>query len=392
MLIYFLIYIPFILCSYYDFVVTPLSRKKHIMWIWIVVFTLFRGLRWKIGTDWDQFYYVFMHSQFDHIFNYIREYDIYGTKTMEFGYMFINTTINELGLSYTVFLILTNWLIMYCLYKFSWNNSKYPLLTFLCLMGFVDLPFPVRQTIAISIGLLSFKYLFTKEYIKFIIIALICISIHQSAFVLFIIFLVTFFLKKSNSIHISWKYYAFAYIATFFISLAFDKYIQSILLVVGLLGDSASSSVSYYVSLSNTYSVDNYRANSVFFQGISFHVFFFILLFIREKYNKMCHDSVCHFEQYFFLYTLSAVLLNLVRQNEASGMYELLNRITAIFDVSALIFPLIFIWLKKKSNRYSFMIYILFVMYIGYKFYNQIWNNVYSDLFIPYKSIFDYLI
>jgi len=362
------------------------------MWIWIVVFTLFRGLRWKTGTDWDQFYYVFMHSQFDHIFNYVRNSDFYGTKTMEFGYMFINAIIHEAGLPYTVFLILTNWLIMYCLYKFSWNNSKYPLITFLCLMGFVDLPFPVRQTIAISIGLLSFEYLFTKKYIKFIIIALISISIHQSAFVLLIILFVTFILRKSKSINISWKYYTFAYIATFLISLVFDKYIQSIIFIAGLLGESASSSVAYYANLNTTYFIDNYRISSSLFQGISFHVFFFLLLFIREKYNKMCHDSISHFESYFFLYALSAIILNLVRQNEASGMFELLSRITAVFDVSALILPLIFIWLKSFSNRYNFVIYILFVIFIGYKFYNQIENNVYSDLFIPYKSIFDCII
>ena len=72
MFIYLLIYIPFICSAYYDFVKTSDKQKISILWFWVIVFTLFRGLRWDTGTDWDQFLEVYNHAHWDNIFSYYR--------------------------------------------------------------------------------------------------------------------------------------------------------------------------------------------------------------------------------------------------------------------------------------------------------------------------------
>lgn len=101
MLIYFFIYIPFVLCAFFDFFKTSQKNKNTILWFWVIVFTLFRGLRWEIGTDWNQFFDVYSHSGWDNIFSYYR--DNWSNKVMDYGYMFINALFNETGFPYTVF-------------------------------------------------------------------------------------------------------------------------------------------------------------------------------------------------------------------------------------------------------------------------------------------------
>lgn len=46
--IYSLIYIPLLLSVF----VQSLDKQKKVMVFWIIVLTLFRGLRWDLGTDW----------------------------------------------------------------------------------------------------------------------------------------------------------------------------------------------------------------------------------------------------------------------------------------------------------------------------------------------------
>lgn len=50
----------------------PKSLKKSVMWSLMLMETLFGGLRWQFGGDWDQFYYHFQHTNWSNIFNYVR--------------------------------------------------------------------------------------------------------------------------------------------------------------------------------------------------------------------------------------------------------------------------------------------------------------------------------
>ena len=62
--IYLLIYIPFILSAYLDFVKTDAKVINRMLWFWVIVFTLFRGLRWETGTDWVSYLSIFDRSSF----------------------------------------------------------------------------------------------------------------------------------------------------------------------------------------------------------------------------------------------------------------------------------------------------------------------------------------
>ena len=380
MLIYFLIYIPFILSSYFDFVDTPQNKKKRIIWFWIIVFTLFRGLRWDTGTDWDQFYEVYRYSHWDNIFDYVRGSNVYGTKLMEWGYMFINALFHETGLSYTAFLLATNFLVMYCYADFSLKNTHYPLLTLILLMN-TGVPFPVRQTISVAIALWSYTYLMRKNYKVFIPAAIVAFSIHRGSI---IVLTLAFLPYLSNIIErVKWQYYAMAYILTFFISFTFGDLLLRLVNLVGILGDSTEVYLTNYAYSDSTVS----DFDNSLLSGLSYTLFFVILLYFKSKYTDFCNRSIFKFNLFFFLYAFCACVDNLIRNSGNSGATELITRILGTLDMHPIILPILFIILAKKYINKE-IAGICFVVYMGYKFWLQIVASYYHQLYIPYHSIF----
>ena len=69
-----------------------LSNK--IVWFWIIFFTLFRGLRWGVGTDWEQYLDVFSIADWSNIFS-LQRYE-YRDDVMDFGYMILNVVVKSI--------------------------------------------------------------------------------------------------------------------------------------------------------------------------------------------------------------------------------------------------------------------------------------------------------
>ena len=88
MLIYIILYSILLISGVFEFLSKRSQIKKCIVITFVFVFTLFRGLRWRIGTDWQQYYEIFNYSTWNNIFTYDRGSGYGGI--MEFGYMFLN--------------------------------------------------------------------------------------------------------------------------------------------------------------------------------------------------------------------------------------------------------------------------------------------------------------
>jgi hypothetical protein len=146
MTIYIILYVLLLLSVFFDGEKVSLKTKKKILIWWVLIFTIFRGLRWDTGTDWNQYLRVFKLSSLENVFNYSRN----GSISMEPGYVFINALVKSVGGDYTIFLLLTNLLVLWAYYKFSVTNSKAPILVFV-LMMFSTQFFPVRIGIAVGI-------------------------------------------------------------------------------------------------------------------------------------------------------------------------------------------------------------------------------------------------
>jgi hypothetical protein len=368
MIIYFLIYIPFVFCGYLDVRKTSGDTKRIVIFLWVIIFTLFRGLRWEIGTDWEQFHKIFLESNFSNIFTYDRGWSI-----MEPGYMFINALINVMGFSYSVFLLLTNLVIMLCYADFSMKHTKYPIMTLICLIS-LGLPFPVRQTLAVALIIWSYRFIVEKKIIKYIIIVFVAFSIHSSA----IIALPIYFLSYLNKYKISTWIYLLIYIITYFFSFSISRLFQNFIPYLEIFGNSFQDQTISYMDREQ-HSVDFGDFNNSMLNGFSYVCFFILFLYLKNK--NMFYD-VKSFVFFFNVYFIHEILLNI--GSHFIGLMEAIDRLSTYFVAFPLFFPIFFAKYGGRGKVY----FILFVLYMLYKFYNQIFSSFYYYLYLPYKTVF----
>lgn len=385
MLIYFLIYIPFVLCAFYDLQSENKHMKKTILSFWVIVFTLFRGLRWNIGTDWDQFLQVYNQSHWYNVFSYVRYVSDVGASHMDFGYMFINALFHELGLGYTMFLLFTNYVIMWCYKDFCLKMTNYPILTMILLMN-VGMPFPVRQSISFAILLWGYQFLNKKDIKKYLLVVFCAFTIHKGALIGFPLAILPYLDKLYK---IKWSVWLAVYISTFFIAKVFNSYISNAVLVLSAYsGELNSVSTTYAQWEDTTVGLEGGFNNSAF-NGLSFTFIFFLLLYLREKKNYACSDYIKNFNLFFLLYAIAACFNNLISTSTSPIMAEIVGRAISSIDMYPVIFPLIFVCFANlnKNIAWKSCLASIFVVFMLYKFWNQIPGSFYSYLFIPYKSI-----
>lgn len=385
MLIYFLIYIPFVLCAFYDLQSENKHMKKTILSFWVIVFTLFRGLRWDTGTDWDQFLQVYNQSHWYNVFSYVRYVSDVGASHMDYGYMFLNALFHELGLGYTMFLLFTNFIIMWCYKDFCLKMTKYPILTMILLMN-VGMPFPVRQSISFAILLWGYQFLNKNDIKKYLLVVFCAFTIHKGSLIGFPLAILPYLDKLYK---IKWSVWLATYISTFFIAKVFNSYISNAVLGLSAYsGELNSVSTTYAQWEDTTVGLEGGFNNSAF-NGLSFTFIFFLLLYLREKKNYACSAYIKNFNLFFLLYAIAACFNNLISTSTSPIMAEIVGRAISSIDMYPVVFPLIFVCFANlnKNIAWKSCLASIFVVFMLYKFWNQIPGSFYSYLFIPYKSI-----
>lgn len=68
-MIYYILFISLFLTSLLDFTKINKAFKNRLFILWIIIFILFKGLRWDTGTDFNQFYACFKYSDWSNIFH-----------------------------------------------------------------------------------------------------------------------------------------------------------------------------------------------------------------------------------------------------------------------------------------------------------------------------------
>ena len=202
--IYYLIFGWTILLGFIDMYRPFLGKKgTRLFWLTVLLITLFKGLRWDTGTDFPQYLACFQNVTWRNFLHFER----YGVASqyMEQGYTFINVLIKSIIDDYTVFLVLSNGIIMYA---YGHIIMKYvPQYKFLCLaLTLISTTlFPVRQTLAVAVIIYSIPYLLQHNLKKYLLCVLIAFSFHRSA--IFLIFLYPvlvsdFYYKRNIAIYI----------------------------------------------------------------------------------------------------------------------------------------------------------------------------------------------
>lgn len=160
-------------------------RKIDILLVLVLIFTLFRGLRWEVGTDWEQYLNVFSNADWNNIFSFKRELE----DTMEPGYVALNVLVKKIGGGYTTFLLITNFFILYSYFILSIHCRKYPIYAFASILFSVGF-FPVRQNLSVAILLFSYKYIDERKFIPFMLIVLMASCFHYYAVLFLLMYLV----------------------------------------------------------------------------------------------------------------------------------------------------------------------------------------------------------
>jgi hypothetical protein len=352
----------------------------------VIVFTLFRGLRWNTGTDWYQYWQVFEYVSWSNIFSFDRGFGL-----MEPGYMFLNALVNSIFGYYTAFLLITNLFVQIVYARFALTNSKYPIYVFVLIM-FSTQFFPVRIGIAVAFIMMGLYDFSGKHYLRISICVLLAMSMHKSAIVFLPAYCLIFWERK-----IPIRLAVLTSLCTL-ILVQIGK-INNMLLplvdMVGLLGDEEiSSKFTHYMDYTERGVV---TGMSNIFNSVIFIITFIPFGHIISKQKQMPQELI--FEQksmknikhrdinYYFIYNMYFifVMLGIVFSSETmANLKRMQNYFMFAFPI---LFSLFIAYGKEKYPKIHFLFWGILMGYVMFRAYILFFTG-YPESHFPYKSIF----
>lgn len=375
------------------------KTKKYnlfFMYFWVVVFTLFRGLRWCTGTDWAQYQACFDRANWENIFTYYR-YGLY-SEVMEYGYVFLNVLIKTIFGKYTCFLLLINLAILLNFAYFSKKYvPKYPLLTFSLLVVYNPI-FPVRQDIAMILLFWACHFSICKKYLLTLVFVFLASTIHDMSVIFFPLCLIF-------TLDIKLKYLLVATI----ISSIFLK-VETFLNIFDILGGVSLGAISEMSTLylENVTSEPTKMSIFRYIYVIGFVITFKYYYNTRGKISLRISNLLASFtNKKVFSSNSELIDLKLRTLNFYTNAYVCMflvyilsgmggpmvgfGRIAHFFYPS---FPIAFMIIfslefSPKHQRVLFGIYVTFFLYQFFRFQIIDLFSLYDEYLNPYYTIFD---
>lgn len=312
---------------------------------------LVSGFRdYSVGTDTS--------GTYKEIYNVV----LYGGDGIrDFGYAFLNRIAIWLFDGYYGLLIITSFIFCALSFKSIFSESKYPTLSVILFFAtnlyFLSMNM-IRQSIAISIFILSIPHIKNKSFFKFLFLNLIAVSIHSITVIYFIIY---FLLNRRIKIN----------------------HIIIVCLVVAIFGSLFSSelieflcSFSYFRKYFAWYFTSQFATGELNLFSLLINVFILLFLIAINKSAKDDKD----YNNLLCLETLSVVSLLL------SPCLPMMQRISWLFSFPIYIYlPKMFDYISDKRIRRITQICVVlcFIIYMVITTFVRGYNEV-----VPYTSIF----
>lgn len=268
MAIYYIIYsLLVIYCFLYKL---PPKQQELLIKFWIIIITLFGGLRWNTGYDWDSYYDIYKGVEWSNFLNYSK-YGESSLQTIEPLYAFLNVFIKKLFGQYFVLNLLVSFFVHYSYYKFAkYHLPRCPILCFCFVEVVLVAFFPVRQTLAMAVLLWSFYFIKERKLLPYIIIVAAAFFIHRMSIVALPLYWIGKIRLKDGFI-----------VVLFFSFIVVGKLLQEYftlltLLLGGQLGEIAST-----YSKNETVAKEGLPIITILLNSI----FLFLYLFFRRKYD-----------------------------------------------------------------------------------------------------------
>lgn len=362
MTIYILIYSLLLIVIPFDTNRTTIIKKKKYLIFLIIIFTLFRGLRWNTGTDWDQYLYHFENLNINNIFTYSR---YGGDETLEPLYAFINVFIGFFG-NYTLFLIVTNLFILYTYYYISIKYTPKPIITFALLLLCANF-FPVRLELAATILMWTIPPIINKNLKNFILIVIVALFIHKSA-IIFLPFYWILQYKLKLPLQIA-LYTACSFLIN-------ETMIRSIILGMALIMpiSSVQEAAQNYLNASFDYGLSSAVS------GITSYIMAVVFLILMHIYTQKKETTT--------LYTISVnayLYMSCISQVIPESIGDL-GRVGGFFIWGL---PIAFSFLSDYyfKTKIKHLALIILILYCTYKFIRLC--GIFPDALFPYYSIFN---
>lgn len=328
------------------------SKKRMWFWICIIMLIFFAGLRLPSNyTDLDGYEILYKTGEpVDYGF---------GTESVNIGYQTLNDIFHKIGFPFQFFLFFIGFLIYFSYGKFITKYSPNILLS-LCIFYMIDFSFSLillRQFIAVSIGLLSFKYVIERKQLNFLICALLALSFHSTAIILFpIYYIYGIQTTKTNIIVLT--------ILTVIITLAFN-----------VITNYIASFTEYYANY-----IGKETESSVARTLMKIYILLvYIMALGRDVFKKNIN--------YLLLICLVLNVVIYIGGTEVFGLY----RIRAYFEISEIIgIPVILSYASKKTFSTNLTLKTMVFLYGGLLFWTFMrmvdnediyYSNIYSLFF-----------
>jgi hypothetical protein len=366
MLLYFILAFLIYIFSIYDISIERnniISNRIFSLSIYyLLIFTLIilGGIRWLTGSDWIPYYNYFINNKT------LADY----TVRFEPLYALLNFLIHFFTNSYTIFLCIFSLLVIYIKVKTIKKIALYPALSFyLFYCTNIGDIFAVRQSLSLSILLVSIYFIHKRDKKLFLILLIFATLVHYSS--IFWIFSYYVYHKKINTTYIGIIVIA-SIIFGFFGGILYPIIINTIFKPFSFLN--TISKILFYSSR-----VDfGFSYQKVIVSIIKRVIFIPMFLIFRNRLIKI--------DKY-----ISGIL----------NLYIFGNIIYLLFSISATTFqrmttPYVFteifilpVFLKIiRINNYKYILLFILFLYGLFKLYSAILP--FASVLIPYYSIFNY--
>ncbi|MCM1028058.1 MAG: EpsG family protein [Pseudoflavonifractor sp.] len=294
----------------------------------------------------------------------------------EIGYTYIASFFKTLGISFYGFCLIHSIFFYFCLYKGLKRYTSHfgiVIMVFLYKLFFYNTMISMRQSITVACFLLMVPLIQDKKYIKYYICALLVSTIHNGAYLLFLIYPLAYVALSKARI----RWLNFIFIPTLFIGLAGID-------VLGPLGqflqDNAANA--NMASKSQKY-FNNENASPI---GIFHTLEYFLLMFVlyRNLRKINLRNDKVHTVMWMFLCLLP--LFTLFRGSEI---------LTREKDYFLIYYAVIIGWLIDRLPQYRKLIYTFVALLCAFGYYRYVmlfdggaFLNYHSWLFDPEYSFF----
>lgn len=351
------------------------KTKQKVIFIWMIFFTLFGGLRWETGGDWNLYKGFFDAAQwgYESILSY-RRWD--GDVAMEPGFMFLNTLVKSVVNEYWGFNLVMGFFAQYTYYRFSVEFSpKRPLLMYALILGMGMSSYMfVRSGLSVVVCYWAYQYIRDRKMIKFLLVVIAAGLIHRQVLLLIPLY-------WTVKLHFRWQVYVIGYLCCCAAYMVLQDYITLLIFSLGDLGDVTDKLQNYTdeaVSVQFGLQV-SYSKWAMYFLMLC------VFLYFRKKFNMEDDNWYNCMLVGFFIVILSNTIFTegMTTLGRISTPYKGARTILVMIVVNRLLDSGQF-----KARRFAFAFFLgLAVINI----YKDVTNPLMNVCFAPYRSIFDIL-